>query len=102
MNQTYHVTMDDRTVQDLRASSASEAMTKALHNYREHRVIACHVGGVLDPEHRSLFARMDFPVPKHDPLPPKEPRPEKPACTLFDDGEILAESKLALKRHEEI
>lgn len=104
MTQDYHITMDGgKRFLTICSESASNAMGLALERNRGYRVTSCYAGGNPNTgQSGDWSARLDFEVPKHDPLPfIDKVKLTKPACELFDDAEIQEESKRAKIRHGE-
>lgn len=58
---------------DVKASSASEAIYKALDRYRGETVAECYSGSVfMSDKPGSMTGQIHYEIPKHSPLPFKE------------------------------
>ena len=96
---TYHCVLNNEMCVDLDSISAAQAMRLVLERNPGHTIIQCWSG---DRGRRDAYGYIDYEIPPHKPVqaaPRQRPRPDSDrACTLFDDAEVVAESKLALSR----
>lgn len=65
--------MSDKNQRNVNASSAAEAIQKALNRYRQMTVTACWLGGYEGQEFGQT-GRINFEIPPHRAMPPK-PKP---------------------------
>ncbi len=75
MSKPYHIIMSNGDRHQLRADSASEAIYKALDRNRGLTVAECYSGNV--DMSGKYSGQINYEVPKHRPLPEKEPVHEK-------------------------
>lgn len=81
----YHVIMSDKNRREINASSASEAIFKALNRYRQLTVTECWLGGYEGPEFGQT-GRTTFEIPPHVAMPPK-PKPKTQDEEAEDESE---------------
>jgi hypothetical protein len=93
--QAYYVQMDDCEIHRIEDTCAANAMGRALNDFRGVKIVGCWTG-IEGGRFPDMNGRIDYEVPAHDAAPPrtKRAKPDK-TCTLFDDTEVLTQSKKA-------